>query len=219
MKKVLKISYRGEIHEIAWYPGTADNAIRDTIKETLQISSDSNFVLKDDQDSIIAINHSLPSNLALKAEVRSWNNRKLLEDHDKNATPANSFRGELLKFERINAHLANERTWLAWVRTAISTMTCSFAFLSLTTISTNSKFEVMIYLLGSVFCLTVILVYVTGYLRYTRIKTVLGLSFSEMKSNFDRMGVKWVAMTFGVLFIFTAIIYWAGIFYGTSTST
>jgi uncharacterized membrane protein YidH (DUF202 family) len=189
MKTVLKISFRGEIHEVAWYPGTTDSAIRDTIKETLQISPDVHIVLRDSSDCVIAVHSELPSDLTLRAEVRSPGNRKLLEDIDKTGggastmTPANSFRGELLKFERINAHLANERTWLAWVRTAISTMTCSFAFLSLSISGSgdsNSGLTIAVYLLGSAFCLAVLLVYVTGWLRYSRIKTVLGLSFSEM---------------------------------------
>lgn len=89
----------------------------------------------------------------------------------------NSFRGELLKFERINAHLANERTWLAWVRTALSTLSCAFAFLSLTS---SGVYDVFVYILGCLFCVSVILVYVTGWLRYTRVKVILGLSFNEM---------------------------------------
>jgi len=126
-----------------------------------------------------------------------------------NANNATSFRGELLKFERINAHLANERTWLAWVRTALSTLSCSFAFLSL---SNTGYFEILLYILGSLFCLSVLFVYATGWLRYIRVKLILGLSFKEMKNRFDRIGIHWVSRIFGVLFIATSVLYWIGVF-------
>lgn len=50
---------------------------------------------------------------------------------DEGEDDSSEFRGELLKFERVNAHLANERTWLAWIRTALSALTCAFSFMTL----------------------------------------------------------------------------------------
>jgi uncharacterized membrane protein YidH (DUF202 family) len=133
----------------------------------------------------------------------------MVEDpKNNNATSANSFRGELLKFERINAHLANERTWLAWVRTALSTLSCAFAFLSL---SSSGTYEYFCYALGCVFCGTVILVYGTGWLRYSKVKQILGLAFTEISNNFDRFGVSWVAWLFAFLFVATSALYWVGV--------
>ena len=169
------------------------------------------MVLTDDHGAVYAINQHLPDLLYLHAELRTLQNEPLIDDFkgNNNATNATSFRGELLKFERINAHLANERTWLAWVRTALSTLSCSFAFLSL---SNTGYFEIMIYILGSLFCLSVLFVYATGWLRYVRVKLILGLSFNEMKNRFDRIGIHWVARVFGGLFIATSIMYWIGVF-------
>lgn len=218
MKKIINISYRGENYRIGWFQGTSDIALRETIKETLRMPPDSCVVLKDNNSIIYAINQHLPDQVHLIAELRTPDNFVVLDDKssnksgssNSNATAAsNTFRGELLKFERINAHLANERTWLAWVRTALSTLSCAFAFLSL---SNSSTYEVVVYILGSLFCLSVLFVYYTGWLRYNRVKLILGLSYSEMKNTFDRVGVHWIAKSLGFLFVCTAVIYWVGVF-------
>jgi len=196
---------------VSWYPGTTDANLRDTIREIVQLPPETHLVLLDSDGCIVAINQNLPDGLHLRVEVRNTANAAMVDDPKATSphflTSATSFRGELLKFERINAHLANERTWLAWVRTALSTLSCAFAFLSLTS---SGTYEIFVYLLGSLFCLGVLFVYVTGWLRYTRIKLILGLSFSEMKNRFDRIGITWVARLFGVLFLMTAVTYWAG---------
>lgn len=212
-RKTILINYKDEDIRIAWYPGTSDAALRDTIREALRIPPDSLLVLTDDHGAVYAINQHLPDLLYLHGELRTIQNEPLIDDlkggYGNATTNATSFRGELLKFERINAHLANERTWLAWVRTALSTLSCSFAFLSL---SSSGYFEIMIYILGSLFCLSVLFVYATGWLRYVRVKLILGLSFNEMKNRFDRIGIHWVARIFGGLFIATSIMYWIGVF-------
>lgn len=210
-RKSCSVSYRGGVHQLSWYPGTSDASLRETIRETVQLPPDTHLVLLDSDGCVVAVNQNLPDGLQLRVEARSSANAALVEDPKgggpQQLTSATSFRGELLKFERINAHLANERTWLAWVRTALSTLSCAFAFLSL---SSSGTYEIFVYLLGSLFCLSVLFVYVTGWLRYTRIKLILGLSFSEMRNRFDRIGITWVARLFGCLFILTSVIYWVG---------
>lgn len=210
-RKSLRITFRSTEYKLSWYPGTSDSGLRETIRELIQLPPDTHLVLLDNDGCIVAVNQNLPDGLHLKVEVRNSSNTAMVEDpkgsNSQHLTSATSFRGELLKFERINAHLANERTWLAWVRTALSTLSCAFAFLSL---SSSGTYEVFVYVLGSLFCLSVLFVYVTGWLRYTRIKLILGLSFSEMKNKFDRIGITWVARLFGGLFVCTSVIYWLG---------
>lgn len=217
-RRTILLTYHGAVHTVSWYPGTSDAGIRETIREVVQLPPDTHAVLLDGDGSVVAVNQHLPDGLRLKVEVRSSATNKALVEDPKNGeqhmTSSTSFRGELLKFERINAHLANERTWLAWVRTALSTLSCAFAFLSL---STAGTYQIFVYLLGSLFCLSVLFVYVTGWLRYTRIKLILGLSFNEMKTKFDRLGVTWVARLFGALFLVTALVYWIGAFNSFST--
>lgn len=175
------------------------------------MNPDSNIVLRDEEDTIVAINAYLPTQSRYMAEERNSNNEIVVNDPKGNSggvTSTHSFRGELLKFERINAHLANERTWLAWVRTALSTLSCAFAFLSL---STNGIFKHITYALGCLFCVAVILVYWTGWSRYSRVKVILGLSFNEIKNQFERIGVHWVSNVLGLLFVCTCVLYWAGV--------
>lgn len=45
----------------------------------------------------------------------------------RNADSAGNFEGQMLKFNRINVHLANERTYLAWARTVMSILAVAFA--------------------------------------------------------------------------------------------
>jgi uncharacterized membrane protein YidH (DUF202 family) len=212
MRRSITVRFRSKDFTIAWYLGTSDSAIRECIRETLELPPEANVVLRDDKDVIIAVNNNLPDGLRLFAEQRSAENVMMVEDpksgNGASTTSANSFRGELLKFERINAHLANERTWLAWVRTALSTMSCAFAFLSL---SSSGTYEILCYIIGCIFCAAVILVFTTGWHRYGKVKIVLGLSFTEMTNNFDRFGVHWVAWLFAALFVSTAALYWAGV--------
>lgn len=214
LRRGMVIIFRGTEYSVSWYtPGTSDASLRETIREIIQLPPDTHVVLLDSQGAVVAVNQNLPDGLRLSVEVRSSNNVGMVDDpkggSPQHLTSATSFRGELLKFERINAHLANERTWLAWVRTALSTLSCAFAFLSLTS---SGTYRVFVYLLGCLFCLAVLFVYVTGWLRYRRIKLVLGLSFSDMKSKFDRIGVSWVARVFGGLFLAASVMYWVGTF-------
>lgn len=74
MRKSIRIQYQQESFRIAWYEGASDASIRETIKETLQISPDYNIVLLDDQNSIVAISEALPDGLVLFAELRTYNN-------------------------------------------------------------------------------------------------------------------------------------------------
>lgn len=178
MKTRIVVNYQGRSHSVGWYKGATDASIRETIKDSFQIPVDSNIVLKDTDGTIVAITQTLPDGLVLNVEERASNNSISVYDPKNNTTTSTlSFRGELLKFERINSHLANERTWLAWVRTALSTLSCAFAFL---TLSNSGYLEVFVYVLGTLFCVSVLVVFTTGWLRYTRVKEILGLSFKEM---------------------------------------
>ena len=47
MKRRINLKYRGQSHKIAWYAGTSDGAIRETIKESLGFAPESSnlFIL------------------------------------------------------------------------------------------------------------------------------------------------------------------------------
>ena len=138
-KRTIYITHQEQTHRLAWYPGTSDDTIRDTIKETLGLPAEVGIVLKDDDNITYAVNQHLPSELSVRIEVRSRDNfyldeniirKDVASNYEKQGANQNTdssgarqqsnalsapnnassveFRGELLKFERINAHLANE---------------------------------------------------------------------------------------------------------------
>jgi len=52
-RKTILINYKNEDIRIAWYPGTSDAALRDTIREALRIPPDSLLVLTDDHIMVL----------------------------------------------------------------------------------------------------------------------------------------------------------------------
>lgn len=117
-----------------------------------------------------------------------------------------TFRTDMLKFERITAHLANERTWLAWVRTAVTVLTLSFSFLDLVVSLSDTAWYV--FVLGCLFVTAVPITYITGWARYTKVKEILNLGNSEMTSNFQRLGIRHQARYFAVVLLITVIGYY-----------
>jgi hypothetical protein len=72
-KRKITVVHNGREYRIAWFFGTSDAVIRDTIKESLSINPESNVVLRDDEDTIIAINQYLPDGARYRAEERYIN--------------------------------------------------------------------------------------------------------------------------------------------------
>lgn len=132
-------------------------------------------------------------------------------DNGKSSTGgAEVFRGELLKFERVNAHLANERTWLAWVRTALSVLGVALSLLSLCDDLGSISMDSLALVLGVAFVLCTLFTYVTGWLRYARVKEVLSWQGSQVKAKFGRFGLGYQARFLGIALILTVPIYIAG---------
>jgi len=125
------------------------------------------------------------------------------------APDESNFRSSLLKFERINAHLANERTWLAWIRTAVSVLGCSFSFLGIA----NSSAPVAAWAcvgLGCGFVVATCATFYTGWSRYKQVKFLLSQRLEDLNENFDRLGVGYQSRLLGMLFFLTSILYFLG---------
>ena len=82
------------------------------------------------------------------------------------------FRGQLLKFERINAHLANERTYLAWARTVMSIMTVAFILKSEAIASFDDFWGLTWFIASTLFLGLSNYVWYNGWIRYVRVKDV-----------------------------------------------
>ncbi|CAM9870390.1 unnamed protein product, partial [Hapterophycus canaliculatus] len=120
---------------------------------------------------------------------------------------AQEFRGEMLKFERVNAHLANERTWLAWVRTALSVLGVALSLISLTEDLGSTTMDSTALALGVAFVLCTLFTYMTGWLRYVRVKEVLTWTGSQVKGRFGRFGLHYFTWFLGWSLLLTVPIY------------
>ena len=178
------------------------------IREALDTPPEWRVILHDLEDSsIVAVTASLPSGLRTKAEVKA---PAPAPTENGNGTPSSTnTRASLLKFERINAHLANERTWLSWVRTTLATITCAFSFLNLS--SNIEHWSLILFILGCVFVACALLTYITGKLRFQRLKTVLSMPYSTLAPKFRRFGMGHHATLFGLLIVATSAVYWSGV--------
>ena len=112
---------------------------------------------------------------------------------------------QVLKFERVQAHLANERTWLAWVRTALSALTIAFSLLTLSD-DASSASQLALFVMGSCMVANVLFTFITGWLRYVRVKDVLMLTRSEMSENFGRFGLSHQARFMSALLLGISVV-------------
>lgn len=186
------------VAEVGWYEGTSDAAVTQLFASALNLSATGGIIARDPSDnSVVALNQFLPQGMLVQLEE--------CVDDNAGAPPA-AFRGQLLKFERIQAHLANERTWLAWVRTALSALSIAFSLLSLAD-DTERWLEITLFVVGCCFVVNVLLTFVTGWLRYTRVKDVLMLSKRELTENFQRLGLSHQARFLSALLVIVTGIY------------
>lgn len=123
---------------------------------------------------------------------------------------AKEFRGELLKFERVNAHLANERTWLAWVRTALSVLGVALSLLSLMDDMDSTGMDSIALALGVAFVVCTLFTYMTGWLRYTRVTKVLTWTGSQVKGTFGRFRLQYFTRFLGIALVLTVPVYLYG---------
>jgi len=206
----------------------ANRVVRDGVKEggitiCLTDKEDGSFVVPDvgiidgfegivtvifttDDGSGEKENSVLDKHLSSLRSRRGDSNSSSHHIHNNGNGDNKSFRSALLKFERINAHLANERTWLAWIRTAVSILGCAFTFLGLAE-NSDSGYNWASITLGVGFVACVLLTFFTGWFRYKQVKNLLTRQTQDIHDNFERLGVGWQSHMLGLLLVSTAILY------------
>lgn len=223
---------------MSWFAGASDDSISRTIDNALGFPMGTPALFRDTEDgTVLAISDSIPDGLTLDATPVTPNTELLAktngagaargplvskgsddgfhggggsESGKNNRGGAETFRGELLKFERVNAHLANERTWLAWVRTALSVLGVALSLLSLADDLGTVSMDSLALVLGVTFVLCTLFTYLTGWLRYARVKQVLTWQGDQVKARFGRFGLGYQAKFLGVALILTVPLYIAG---------
>lgn len=154
---------------IAFYGECSDAEVRRLVTTALGLRGD---VIAKCGDDVVALNSSIPNGSELEISIVE-----------------NSFEQEFVKFENVQAFLANERTWLAWVRTSLSALGVAFALRSF---------------LGAGFVVFVFTSFATGYARYSRVRAVL-----TSKTHLNRPGLSHQAHFLGLLSVFLTVVYLA----------
>ena len=265
-KKVIRLQFAwGSRHaQVAFFPGTEDDALTLAIKASCGLAPNDEIVAKSTDGVVhVAIAEAIPDGMELEIINVSQPMEKVIQSDDAdisvkgisdatsmgNDSPDNEvtpllnlgvdsgmsgnsggndddditnkqdFQGQLLKFERINAHLANERTYLAWARTVMSIMTVAFALKS-EALSSFDDFWSITWFISSVLFLSLAnYVWYNGWHRYVRVKDIclmVDLKLAEKQMAEDGAGFRllWVlTMALGSLLGALAVLY---VWYGSS---
>uniref|UniRef100_A0A0G4ID27 DUF202 domain-containing protein n=1 Tax=Chromera velia CCMP2878 TaxID=1169474 RepID=A0A0G4ID27_9ALVE len=98
--------------------------------------------------------------------------------------------------QALNCHLANERTFLAWIRTATGLIALGFAVQKLDGHKERLT-ALLIFFVGLCTCLF-------GTLRYYTIKNQLDLLLVKFKAG--RIGIRWTVLFLGFLFLCASLV-------------
>ena len=211
------------------------------IREAFSITDDGSFVLKDSENCIVAISHTLPSgkyeiietetseslariistkDILDRTDILKSNNNDLspnetyhLSRYNQNSSIDKvSFERNMLQIACADALIANERTWLAWTRTSLNIMACSFTFIFLDDWSKVSVYGKILanacaigYAIGFAGC------FIVGYLRYRKFSkllytSALAVSFEELEV--DDMNAQQIWSSFlAFLMTFSSVVY------------
>ena len=193
---------------VGWYKGSSAASIQQSIATALDIPPGKMVMAREDMKGghVVALSDAIPS--GAKLVVEPWD--ESVASSLSKAGRTTQFRGQVLKFERVQAHLANERTWLAWVRTALSALSISFSLLTLADDATSTWLSVSLFVVGCFMVSNVLFTFITGWLRYVRVKDVLMMDKSEMSENFGRFGLSHHARFLAVLLLAITAMYIAG---------
>lgn len=124
------------------------------------------------------------------------------------------FRVQLLKFNRINSHLANERTWLAWARTAMSILSIAFTLYSQASDASYKGWKVSWMFFGCLLIIISDINWFLGWSRYARVKEICSIESTEEAEKVmthDFLGLtslKGLTYSSGAVLTGILILYW-----------
>jgi len=204
-----------------WFVGTTDAAVNRVICSALNLPAATELQIVDHDGFHVPPCGQLPSGAyqvsvgspsstertpmafsgietALPASTRTGGfelEEPLIENRSNSLASESTLENRLVKFERMTSHLANERTFLAWVRTSASVAGLAVTY------STNYYRPrlSLIYWLGSVFAWCVgVYFFGTGVRRYWTVKSVLNRRKEDITNQWGRKGVGFVVALFGI---------------------
>ena len=130
--------------------------------------------------------------------------------NDDPSTLPGGFQKQLLKFDRLSAHLANERTWLAWVRTTLSLLSIAFTVRGEMSSAKNSGWMTTLFVVGCATIICVEITYFTGWVRYHKVKAVLQTESLALQPKLGRFKLKLQTYSTFAVLVAIALAYWLG---------
>ena len=231
----LKVHYDSAYAIVGFYRGSSPESIRKVIGKALSLPPKGIKLLTMNGDTIEDFENMTVSDVAvsiLTDEITTSvegphpsgsmmdrlfveRDNKLSVSHDVLGRIATSdlpddpaFQGQYVKLERVLSHLANERTWLAWLRAALTLLTTAFMIWQLQgSIENRPLMKQALRWLGNGFILVIPLTAIVGWIRYERTKHILSLSSVSIHHFFGNLGVNVQAWLLGVVLILTVGIY------------
>ena len=117
-----------------------------------------------------------------------------------------SFQNQLTKFQRILAHLVNERTLLAWVRTDLAFVTIAFKFMKLGNVyyaraplSYGLGAAEILFICGGLYVLVLPVSLFTGYRRFQRCKEMIDFDLPQISHYLRKMAFDIDILSFAIL--------------------
>jgi uncharacterized membrane protein YidH (DUF202 family) len=129
-------------------------------------------------------------------EVEEANRMNVFEDRQDRESDfrGSAFQRQINKFQRILAHLVNERTILAWFRTNLAFITLSFKYMNLGVKYDDDSSEysysaaVMLFITGGLFMAFLPISWHYGYTRFEKCKDMLDYDITKISGYLYKMG-------------------------------
>jgi len=115
----------------------------------------------------------------------------------------------LRRMERCSTELANERTFLAWIRTTLSCFSLAFHFVDFK--GDGDLAAVIIFILGGGFAICAITIFYHGVDRRSKVLKIL--RSPDPHAHWDRKTLTPLKCTMGLLFSMTFVMYFVGSIY------
>ena len=117
------------------------------------------------------------------------------------------FQRQLIKFERVLSFLASERTYLAWLRAALTLMSEALTIWKLYHSATSAWLRPWLYWCGFMFMLCVTLTVVVGIVRWRATARIFEMADEDAFAHFGSVGVNLQAALLGMVLVVTAFGY------------
>ena len=132
-----------------------------------------------------------------------------------------SYQNQLTKFNRVLAHLVNDRTVLAWFRCNLAFVSLSFKYMRLASTVDGTSAATVLLVSGGVFMVLLPVSWWSGFRRYSKCKELLDSDITRISAYLHKMGFDLDTSVFFaiILLSFVTICYSATMIIWTSSAS